>query len=136
MTQQCISWSVLSVLVSRVFLFFLKHILKHIVSGLIFYNRNKSVALHQLFISYRVTKSQNSWNWKAPPEIIWSNPLLLKAGSRKAGCSRSCLVGFWKSPRMEKPQPFWATCSTVWSPLQYKSIFSYLNLISHFSVAF
>ena len=36
-----------------------------------------------------------------------------QAGPPKAGCPGPCPVGFCLSPRMEAPQPLWATRSTV-----------------------
>lgn len=48
--------------------------------------------------------------------------LLAQAGSLRGGCPGCCPVRFWISPRMNTPQPDWATQSSVWPPSNKKSL--------------
>lgn len=43
--------------------------------------------------------------------VMVVSSLLSKAGVSRAGCSGSSPFGFWVTPRMETPQPLWATSS-------------------------
>lgn len=45
--------------------------------------------------------------FKGPLEVIWSNPLLVQWPSARASCSGLCPGSFWRSPRMQTPQPLW-----------------------------
>lgn len=45
--------------------------------------------------------------WKGPLQVIWSNPLLGQWPSARASCSGLCPGRFWRSPRMQTPQPLW-----------------------------
>ena len=66
---------------------------------------------------HRITESQDSWGWKGPLEVIWSNPFA-QAWPPTAGCPGLRPDSFWVSPRMETPQPLWAACASAQSPSQ------------------
>lgn len=75
---------------------------------------------------------QNACGWMGPPYHI--TQLLLTAQSAGAGFPWPCPAWFWIFPGMYIVQVTWATCSSVWPPLLWKSIFLCLNNIPTISV--
>lgn len=80
-------------------------------------NRSLTCILASLVLPPPSLSSQQlskSWGWQAPLVTICSCPLLT-AGSAGAGCSGPATShGFWASPSLDIPQPFWATNSSTW----------------------
>lgn len=59
--------------------------------------------------SFLLQKSQNGWGWRCSGKHLIQS--MLRAGSATVGSSEPCPVRFWVSPRVEIPQPLWATCT-------------------------
>lgn len=74
-----------------------------------------------------------SWGWRISLEITKSSSLL-RAESARAGCSESCAIEFWISPRTETPQLQWAACSSVCPPSQWRSFLLCWSGVSYVSV--
>lgn len=55
------------------------------------------------------TEPQNGLGWKEPLEVIVSNPTV-QTGPCRADCLGLFPGGSWILPRMDTPQPLWATC--------------------------
>lgn len=68
----------------------------------------------QMCPSHRITKQFSIFG----DHLVWT---LVKAGAIKTACSRLHPVRLLISPRMEPPQPPWATGSSVW-PLSSKNL--------------
>ena len=84
-------------------------------------SNTKWVTSRAYFSSY--SKLETSWN-HIMVEVgrdLWRSPgptPLAQAWPPRASFSGLCPHGFWISPRMEAPQPPWATCSSAQSPSQ------------------
>lgn len=62
-----------------------------------------------ILLDWLITVPPSGWVWKGDLDVIWSN-YPTQAEWLRWGCPGSCRGGFLVSPRMESPQPLWATC--------------------------
>lgn len=64
-------------------------------------------------------QSQNAWVWKAPLEVLWSNPLVQQSHLELV-CPWLCPNGFCRSPMGKTRQTLWATCASAQPSSQKK----------------